>query len=211
MADDFSGERQRNGRSPFLILGSIILIGLALALLIFGDDLLNSNEGSGSILQQIPAFNSAPSNAQSGGPLQVGDAARDFVLQDVAGNTVHLSDFDDRPIVLNFWATWCAPCRVEMPDLQAAFDAHQDDGLVILAINREESINAVQTFFYDEMNLTFTPLLDAEAEVARLYNVANYPTSIFVDREGRVTAVHLGLMVEEQIEGYLADILPNEG
>ncbi|MCP4423702.1 MAG: TlpA family protein disulfide reductase [Chloroflexi bacterium] len=206
-ANKSGGGRKRNGRSPLFILGGIILIGLALALLIFGNELLGKNEGQGSILSQIPAFDSAAN--QPSDPIQAGDEARDFVLNDADGNAVRLSNFDGRPLILNFWATWCGPCRVEMPDLQAAYDAHQEDGLVILAINREESIETVRAFFYDEMGLTFTPLLDADAEAARLYNVANYPTSVFVDREGTVTAVHLGLMVEEQIEGYLAETLQN--
>ncbi len=210
MSEDSQGARPGNGRSPFIILGGIILIGLALALLIFGGSLFGQNGGDDALLPQIPAFESAPADsAPPSGPIQVGDAVRDFVLNDVDGSPVRLSDFDGQPIVLNFWATWCGPCRIEMPDLQAAYTAHQDDGLVILAINRAESATAVREFFYDEMDLTFTPLLDVEAEVARLYNVANYPTSIFVDRDGRVTAVHRGLMVEEQIEGYLADILTN--
>jgi peroxiredoxin len=206
------GARSGNGRSPFVILGGIILIGLALALVIFGGDLFGSDEADVSTLPQVPGFEVVSANdAQAGGPIEVGNSARDFVLNDVDGNPVRLSDFARQPIILNFWATWCGPCRVEMPDLQAAFDAHQDDGLVLLAVNREESAETVRSFFYDDLGLTFTPLLDLEAEAARLYNVANYPTTFFIDENGTVTAVHRGLMVEEQIEGYLADILPNQG
>jgi thiol-disulfide isomerase/thioredoxin len=128
-------------------------------------------------------------------------------LNDVDGRPVQLNDLRGQPVILNFWATWCAPCRVEMPDLQAVYERHQADGLVILAINREETAVTVRDFFYDELDLTFTPLLDETGDVSRLYGVANYPTSVFVDNEGMVTAVHLGLMIEEQIEGYLADTI----
>ncbi len=208
MSQEIQGARSGNGRSPFIILGGVILIGLALALIIFGGDLFGREQTNASNLPQVPGFDAVSvSDAQAAGPLQVGDSARDFTLNDVDGNPVRLSDFAGQPILVNFWATWCAPCRIEMPDLQATFEAHQADGLVILAVNREESAETVRSFFIDELGLTFTPLLDVEAEVAQLYNVANYPTSLFIDETGTVTAVHRGLMVQEQIEGYLTDIL----
>jgi peroxiredoxin len=146
----------------------------------------------------------AQTSQQFAGLPQIGDPARDFALQDVDGNLVQLSELNGRPLILNFWATWCPPCLVEMPDLQATYERHQSDGLMILAINREETAVTVREFFYDELDLTFTPLLDETGDVARLYGIVNYPTSIFVDEDGVVTAVHRGLMTEEQIEDYLA-------
>lgn len=209
--DDFQEKGRGNGRRPLARIGGVILIGLAAVLLIFSSRLFGKSDASETTWAQVPLFGSAQEIGPSGGLLQAGDAARDFVLNDINGNPVRLSDLQGRPVILNFWATWCAPCRVEMPDLQAAYNQHQADGLVILALNREESAETVSAFFYDEMDLTFTPLLDEAGDVARLYNVANYPTSFFVDRDGVVTAVHLGLMTESQIERYLADTIPNRG
>lgn len=199
-----------NGRHPLAILGGVILIGAALLLLFFGGSLWGQDGSKSALLPQIPAFGAAQTSVEYEGPPEVGQAARDFVLNDVEGQPVRLEDLRGRPIILNFWATWCAPCRVEMPDLQAAYKRHQADGLVILAINREETAVTVRSFFYDELDLTFTPLLDEAGDVARLYGVANYPTSVFVNGEGVVTAVHLGLMTEEQIEGYLVNTIPSE-
>lgn len=194
---------KRNGRQPFAIIGGVILLGLALLLLFGGGNLFGSNDSETTLLQ-IPALATAQSDTQLAGLPQVGEPARDFALQDVDGNLVQLSELNGRPLILNFWATWCPPCLVEMPDLQAAYEQHQADGLIILAINREETAVTVREFFYDELDLTFTPLLDETGDVARLYGIANYPTSIFVNKAGVVTAVHRGLMTEEQIEGYLA-------
>ena len=197
-----------NGRHPLAIIGGVILIGAALFLIFFGSRVLEQNGSESSLLPQIPAFEAAQTGQQFDGLPEVGEAARDFVLNDVDGHPVRLSELTGQPVILNFWATWCPPCRVEMPDLQTVYERHQADGLVILAINREETAVTVRDFFYDGLDLTFTPLLDETGDVSRLYGVANYPTSVFVDAAGMVTAVHLGLMTEAQIEGYLADTVP---
>jgi peroxiredoxin len=197
---------KENGRQPIRIIGGVLLIGAALLLLFFGSS-LRGQTNSGTTLPQIPAFEEAQNRTEFAGMPEVGDAARDFVLNDVAGNPVQLGELAGQPIILNFWATWCAPCLMEMPDLQAAYERHQSDGLMILAINREETAVTVRDFFYDELDLTFTPLLDENGDVSRLYGVVNYPTSVFVDEAGVVTAVHRGLMTEDQIENYLAETI----
>ena len=106
-----------------------------------------------------------------GGPLAVGDLAYNFTLQDLDGNEVNLEALHGRPVVVNFWASWCAPCRVEMPELEAAFQAYQEDDLVILALDQEESPEVVHEFFIEEMGLTFTPVLDSEGSISELYGV----------------------------------------
>ena len=176
-----------NGRKPLQLIGGVVLIGAALLLLFFDDNLFGSNGSETSLLPQIPAFSNLQTGEQFAGPPQVGESVRDFVLNDVDGQPLQLSALDGQPVILNFWATWCAPCRVEMPDLQAAYERHQTDGLMILAINREETAVTVRDFFYDALDLTFTPLLDETGDVSRLYGVANYPTSIFVDGDDRST------------------------
>ncbi|MCB0012200.1 MAG: TlpA family protein disulfide reductase, partial [Anaerolineales bacterium] len=148
-----------------------------------------------------PAISQIPSGSL--GAFAVGDIPTDFVLEDTAGNVVRLSDFRGRPVVINFWATWCAPCRVEMPELQAAYEAHQDDGLVLLAINRDESREQVVEFI-DELGLTFTPLLDLGAVVSDEYQIQNMPTTYFLNEAGEVTAVHLGALIDIQLDEYLA-------
>ncbi|MCB9421099.1 MAG: redoxin domain-containing protein [Ardenticatenaceae bacterium] len=190
-----------NGRHPLAVIGGVILIGLALLLLFFGSRLWGSKS---IVLPQIPAFDTSQSNVELRVPPEIGKTARNFVLNDANGQPFELNDFRGQPVILNFWATWCPPCRMEMPDLQAVYERHQADRLVILAINYEETAVTVRDFFYDELDLTFTPLLDETGDVSRLYGVLNYPTSIFVDEDGMVTAVHQGLMTEEQIEDYLA-------
>ncbi len=206
-----------NGRNPLLVLGGFIILGLALTLVIFGGALFGGEDTavtnpSSSILQQIPAFEPAETSAiqlpTGGGPLAIGDLAYDFALNDVAGNRVQLSDLAGQPVIINFWATWCAPCRVEMPELEAAYQAYQNEGLVILALNQQEQTENVANFF-TELGLNFTAVLDSEGAVSQLYGSANIlPTTYFINGAGQITAIHRGPMVQSQIDGYLADTIP---
>jgi len=193
-------EEQPSGRNPVILIGGLILLLAAAALLIFGG-LFNGS-----------AADTAVSNGKlptSGGPVAVGDTALDFTLNNLDGTAVTLSDHLGQPIVINFWASWCAPCRIEMPELQALHDRYAADGLVILALNQRESADVAANFFIDEMGLTFTnPLLDSESEVATKYGLRNLPTTLFIDAEGQVTVIHRGPALFSQFEGYLAETAP---
>ena len=116
----------------------------------------------------------------------IGKPAPDFVLEDLDGNLVRLSDFRGKTVVLNFWATWCPPCRAEMPALQATYDQRlaQDD-FVVLAVDLlfEDSAGAVADFV-DDFELTFPVLLASEESVVRRYGVRGLPATFFIDRDG---------------------------
>lgn len=213
---DSGNEKERkvggNGRNPILIIGGFFLLGLALALILFGGNLFTDDQPS-PVFDQVSGLNAEdsplPTLVSGANPLLVGDVAHDFALQDLEGNTVRLSDFSGKPVIINFWATWCAPCRVEMPELQAAFEEYSDDGLAILALDQQEPPDVVRKFFYGEMGLTFTPLLDTDSAVSDLYGTGMvYPTTFFIDGDGVVTAVHRGPMTKSQIDGYLVETIP---
>lgn len=214
-SDEQLKDQQRgveNGRNPLYLMAGLGILGIALTLLIFGDSFFGpSTTAESSILKQIPAFEPATDSIiQSTGSnsLEIGVPAYNFTLNDVSGNSVQLDEFAGQPIIINFWATWCAPCRDEMPELEAAYKAHQEDGLVILAVNQQESKEAVAQFF-DELDLTFTPLLDVEKTVANLYSVTNIlPTTFFINAEGLVTAIHRGPLNLLQIDSYLMQEMP---
>ena len=142
------------------------------------------------------------------GGMQVGEVAPDFELLDVDGNSVSLSSFAGQPVMINFWATWCAPCRIEMPEMQAVYEARKDEGFVILALNQDESAETVTAYFHDEMNLTFTPLLDTNSVVSANYGVYGFnPSSFFIDPDGVISARHIGPLTAGQLESYLEEII----
>lgn len=133
------------------------------------------------LLLQARPFNSVP------GVIEPGQAAPDFVLETAAGERLQLADLRGRPVVLNFWATWCPPCRAEMPDLEALYAKGREQGLVVVGINLQESGVSVKAF-QERHGLTFPLALDTEGAVTKAYGVIPLPTTYFVDRQGRVTA-----------------------
>ena len=200
--------------NPLLLILGFVVLGIAAGLLLFGNTLFGgagaAPAGGGTNLQPVGEIGAAAiaineiANADIG--LEVGSRAPDFILNDLDGVPLQLSDLRGGPVVLNFWATWCAPCRIEMPELQQTHLLYQEVGVTVLAVNREETAAQVSDFFA-ELGLTFTTLLDSEAIVADQYQVFNMPTTYFVDGNGVITAVHRGPMTQGQIDGYLAEAL----
>ncbi len=131
---------------------------------------------------------SAPAQAP-----QVGKLAPDFSLQSLDGQTVSLSRFRGNPVLLNFWASWCGPCRAEMPFIQELFEDKEwsDRGLVILAINLGESPSTVNSFM-EENGLSFTVLLDTKQNVARDYNIQGIPATFLIDKKGIIRDIRIG-------------------
>ncbi len=144
------------------------------------------------------------------GGVRKGTTAPDFTLRNLAGEEVSLSDFAGQPVLINFWASWCPPCRTEMPELQQAYAASAD-GLVILAVNAtyQDDLNEVQKFLDDmkqTIELTFPILLDEEGAVSVAYRVGPLPTSVFVDREGKIHLIQLGPMTQRFVESVVGEM-----
>ncbi len=135
----------------------------------------------------------------------VGATAPTFALANLGGERVDLRALRGSPLVLNFWATWCEPCRTEMPLLQSHYEAGRSAGLRILAINFDEPEPLVRAFT-DELGLTFDILLDPGAYVQGLYRVRGYPTTFFVDARGVIRGHKVGAMEAAELEAFLADI-----
>lgn len=138
-----------------------------------------------------------------------GAVAPDFELINVEGENVKLSDYRGKSVLINFWATWCGPCRLEMPAIQARYEQYSPE-LVVLAVDNDESQEIVAAFV-DELGLTFPILLDFGAVIQDLYRIRGYPSSLFVDANGIIQVVHIGIMTEGQLDGYLAEIGIGDG
>ena len=229
---DQNNENTGSGRNPIIIIGGALILVGALVVLLFGgtlfggDDIVGSDVvvddvvsddvvGDDAVQAQLAqAADTVPTAVElpvSGPPLQAGDQPYAFSLKDLDGNTVALSQFIGRPILINFWATWCGPCRIEMPELQSVYEEYGDsEDFLILALDQDESAEKVAAYF-DELGLTFLPLLDEDNQTAKSYGLqGTLPASIFVNPYGEVTIVHRGVMTRGQIDEFLAETIPGK-
>lgn len=158
-----------------------------------------------------PAQGAAPPirAASEGAPAPaVGHPAPEFALADLDGRMVALRDLRGKVVLVNIWATWCPPCRAEMPAMQAALDRYGDQGLVVLAVNQREDREAVAAFM-KERQLAFPALLDSDGAVGASYQASALPSSFFIGRDGTVRAVYRGPLsrgvLDSTVAGLVAD------
>lgn len=132
--------------------------------------------------------------------------APDFTLNQLNGAPLALSAFKGKPVLINFWATWCPPCRSELPALETAYQKYQDK-VAFIAVDVKEDPTTVAAMV-QELGLSFPIVLDSDGQISNgLYEVRGIPTSIFVDANGIVSARHVGPLDETTIENYLAPLL----
>ncbi|HZQ06858.1 MAG TPA: TlpA disulfide reductase family protein [Anaerolineae bacterium] len=142
----------------------------------------------------------------------VGSLAPEIELKDLKEETVRLSDFRGRPVLVNFWATWYGPCRIEMPIVEQKYRKYKEtEKFVILAINIQDDagVDAVRSFL-GELSLTFPVLLDKDGIAETAYHVLGLPTSFFIDRRGIIRATRVGNMSEQYIDEQLQKIFAEE-
>jgi thiol-disulfide isomerase/thioredoxin len=167
-----------------LLLAGGLLLGLGLGALVF--------------------FGGGETDAAPRRPLTVGAEAPDFSLATLTGERLSLSALRGKPVVLNFWATWCAPCKEEMPLLQETSQRYGSD-LTVLGVNIGEQPEEVAPFV-DALGITFPVLLDPNEQIALLFFVRNMPVTYFLDAQGVVRAQHTGMLLPAQLDRYLQTI-----
>jgi peroxiredoxin len=144
------------------------------------------------------------------GNLKVGQPAPDFLLQDVAGHPVSLKSYRGQKVVLmDFWATWCGPCRMAMPGLQDLADKFKDGSLEILSVNQGEAADQVRSFV-EKKKYTFHAILDSDQAVAGQYGVRAIPTLVLVDKKGVVQWLSVGASKNEDDLQHLVERLIKE-
>jgi cytochrome c biogenesis protein CcmG, thiol:disulfide interchange protein DsbE len=173
--------------------GALFLLGGLLAGVLLGLIVFFSGQ---------PAVGADPADRRL--PPAVGGPAQDFELPLLGGSTQKLSELRGKPVVINFWATWCGPCRDEMPLLER-FAQEYAGQVVVLGVNSGEGESQV-TPFVEELKITFPILLDLDEQVTNLYFVRNFPITFFVDAEGVVRAQHLGILREDLLLRYIETI-----
>ncbi len=184
-----------------LVVGAVAFVGL----LIFNSPVLaqlglERPVASTSLSAEIPTPPGAP---------KVGQPAPDFSLKGLDQKTVQLSQFWGKPVVVNFWATWCAPCSSEMPNIEKSYQEHSTrNDVAILAVNQLESADQVRGYA-DLYHLHFSLLLDSDGQIGQhLYHVQALPTTVFIDSQGIIKEIHVGgPMSFDFIEGKIQSLL----
>jgi cytochrome c biogenesis protein CcmG, thiol:disulfide interchange protein DsbE len=162
------------------------------------------------LLAALLLFPVLPGHAQSRLPTD-GTPAPDFSLERLDGGRMALSELRGRPVLLNFWATWCAPCRAELPALMSAYETHRAAGLEVVAVNLADQERGKDVRrFAAELGLPFPVVLDQKGKVRKRYRLVALPTTVFVDTAGIVRATHAGPISSTALTQGLEQILPRD-
>lgn len=185
------------GIRVILLLASLLLAGC-------GSQPQVSTELTAAGLANLAEISTANiNNGQTG--RKIGDPAPDFNLQFADGNKARLSDYKGRPVIMNFWATWCPPCREEMPGFVNVYNRYKADNVLVIGVNAQETA-AEAADFARSYQMTFPVALDGRGELMQLYNVRGLPTTVFIDKEGRIAGMWSGLLPEAELEVSLAEL-----
>jgi len=136
----------------------------------------------------------------------IGKSVGDFSLMDLDGKTVHISDYKGKTVLINAWATWCPPCRAEMPDLENYYRQQKDNNFVILAINAGDTLEQAQGFVRSN-NLSFPVLLDPDIKTLDALGITGFPTSILIDPDGIVKYIHIGMFRPDDLDFNISPYL----
>lgn len=135
-----------------------------------------------------------------------GDTIDTVEMPTLDGETVQLSDFEGQVVVVNFWATWCGPCVVEMPELQAFYEEYESQGVEMLGINLGESPEIAEEFIV-ERDITYPIILDQDGNIADFYALRGQPTTVVFDQNGEIVYTHTGLLNQELLEEQVDPLL----
>ena len=181
----------RSSRRSIAILALVLAFGCA----------RSGTEGTGAGAQKGAGSGSIPANAGT-----IGSQAPDFELTDLSGKKVRLSDFKGKVVILDFWATWCGPCRMEIPDLVKLQTKYGDKGLTIVGLTVSSPEKDVRSFAQDH-GMNYPVLLEADDLTHRYGGVVGIPTTFVVDRQGRITQKFIGMMESRAFEEAIQPLL----
>jgi peroxiredoxin len=201
------GRREWSGVLRSLVLPVVIVATIVGVLLWIerGRESDVSDGGRYGVVDLPAGYNTSGESESS----DVGRVAPDFLLETPEGGELRLSDLRGQPVLVNFWASWCAPCRQEMPEIVRAYDA-ADGGLVVVGVNLQENAGAV-TSFADDYGMTFPIAIDRTGQVGESWRIGGpiegIPSSYFIDADGVVRARHYGPMSDEDLQSGLSEIM----
>jgi len=137
---------------------------------------------------------------------QPAQPAPPFSVRDLDGRTLRLQDLRGRPVVLDFWATWCAPCRVSMPELDALQERFAEQGLVVIGLSLDEDDTPAVKRFVDRLGIRFRIALANEKMLAQYGPIRSAPTTVFINRRGQIVRRVVGYVDRETMESFIREL-----
>jgi peroxiredoxin len=188
----------------YLILLIIVIIvgGSMYTLSTYNASNSKSNSSVGKTNKSNTAQNNASTQPIETNPNAAKTKAIDFKLKDLNGKELSLSDLKGKKVFLNFWATWCPPCKAEMPEIEKLYQETKNSNLVIVAVEIGEPLNTVKPFIASN-KYNFKVLIDPNQSVATQYNVTSIPTSYFINKDGNIISKSIGGMNIDQMKAYI--------
>ena len=190
----------------------ILIVILAVAVLIAGFYVLR-NQISARQEEKEPAVEIPDAAEETADATETApSAAPNFTVYDVDGNAYKLSDFQGKPVILNFWASWCGPCKSEMPEIQAAFEKYGNDIhflIVDLADGRSETVEEASAYIAQQ-GYTFPVYYDTDMGATDAYGISAIPVTYFIDSEGYFVTYHVGAMPESTLQQGIDLLLDEE-
>lgn len=158
------------------------------------------------IVLMIGGYLLAARGADQAIPSQPGPEAVGFSGPTFTGDVIRLADLRGQPVIVNFWASWCAPCRAEAPALERVWRAYRDQGVVVLGVDIQDT-EAEARAFLDELRISYPNVRDEGDEIARAYQVTSIPATFFIGRDGRVVSRWVGPISQQQLVARLDELL----
>ncbi len=183
-----SKQKRNNLRPLYIALGGILLLAVIALVVNYTQPEADTDEAVGMI------------------PAQMDKPAPELDLVDLSGDSVSLDDLAGQVVFVNHWATWCPPCRAEMPELEAYYQAHREEGFTLVAINAGEPAEDVKPFV-EELDLSFPVWVDPQGEAMRAFGVSGLPTSFVIDGSGTIVQAWPGAVTLEQLEEHVTPLL----
>ncbi|WMJ84663.1 TlpA family protein disulfide reductase [Oscillospiraceae bacterium LTW-04] len=191
---------------------SVLLIMMVVSAAIYNayKDRIDPSTGkltrASQLKNQVPVTSTAPETLDA-----LASKASDFTMKDAEGNDILLSSFEGKPVVLNFWTSWCSHCKAEMPRFEEAYKQYGDQVQFIMlnAVKSEKKEEDGKNYIQNS-EFTFPVFYDMDGKAIPLYNIRGFPATMFIDKDGKIVERSLGELTQEKLDENIQKILPTE-